>query len=126
MTDRKGDFFSALARKLRREPARAADQRFWARFDQEFGKSRSSERWTLKWSLMRIGPVAAALVVSIGGFWLYRDQQPDVAESRMAEAAMAAHQEMFEEYELFAEFDSVELPLEDEEWNELLADTGAG
>lgn len=120
------DFFSALRKKISRKPGRAADRAFWKKFEAEFGGRR---RWS--WTWPKLVPALATILVAFGGYWIWRGQEEawdpnDPGQSKLGEAAMAAHQDLFNEMDVLAEFDDESLPMDDAEWDLLTGEEEAG
>jgi len=111
-------FFLALKKKLERAPDRNSDQRFWARFENEFG---SSTRSTLRfggWRMASASVLAIVLVVFAGKIAL--DRFPRSLDGQSAEAQFLQDQELFENLELLSTFDDPDL--EEQDWNILLGE----
>lgn len=112
-------FFRALREKIERQPDRNSDQRFWARFEREFGASERGKSlfWGRRWS-------AAALTALMLTFfsWKILDRSARNQEEQHAAAQMFLQQDMFEELDMHTELDVDEL--DDADWNILLGEEG--
>ncbi|HUP56711.1 MAG TPA: hypothetical protein VM598_04610 [Bdellovibrionota bacterium] len=109
-------FFSMLRAKLRREPDRNFDQRFWAKFEGEFGAAPSF----LDRLIARASPVRYALAAGVAAalvFAFYSRMPADLPRD-LADLQVAQLQPVLENLELFETLDDVDLS--DQEWDELL------
>jgi hypothetical protein len=109
-------FFKALRKKLESVPDRASDQRFWARFEREFGATKKAEK-KIFWTLPKAASISAACLVALyfvfqGGFRSGREEQ-------VLAAQLFVNQEMLEHMDALGELDGAELSEDD--WALLLA-----
>lgn len=109
------DFFRALRAKTEELPDRASDQRFWARFENEFG---APERRRPFWSAKRLSSAFATILVFFFLFWKVADRTAHNFQEQRTAAQILLHQEMLEHYDTLSEFDGSEL--DDDEWDLLL------
>jgi hypothetical protein len=98
-------FFSALKRKLAVKPDRNFDQRFWNRFEAEFGKKPkksliSSQGW-FRLALVSVSAAAITLVLF---------QQPQIVIDEVA----------LDEIEFYQELDNLEIVLTEADFNLML------
>jgi hypothetical protein len=110
------DFFKTLRKKLESVPDRASDQRFWARFEREFGATKKAQK-KIFWTLPKVASISAACLVAL--YFVFQGG----LQSRQDEQALAAqlfvNQEMLEHMEALGEVDGAELSEDD--WSLLLA-----
>jgi hypothetical protein len=130
-------FFSLLRSKLRREPDRAFDQRFWLKFEREFGvnpntsSTNESQRevpldrllsWLRPARFVLAAGAAASLVMALFAKspWKDRAMLPaDLAEISSTGPVISSLA-VIENLDLFATFDDVNLS--DQEWDDLLGE----
>lgn len=116
-------FFDELKKKTERKADRNFDQRFWAKFEGEFGESRSRGFFAVFWRRAGGLMVAGALAVAVVYGWGFRAAR--VIEDQAEQAQLLADQELIENLEVLGAMDAPELAeLEDDEWDMLLAEGG--
>lgn len=108
------DFFSLLRKKTELKPDRNFDQRFWATFEREFEAAPAKRRLgaRIAW-VSGLATAAAAVAIYFGS---PRRDAPIQGDPEVA--AIMAAEPMLAELDLLSEFE--ELPVTDEEWEELL------
>lgn len=113
-------FFENLKKKTERGADRNFDQRFWAKFEGEFGEKRSSFAQGF-WRWAQPVAVASALAVVVVYGWGFRATR--VLDEQAELAQIAADQELIENYEVLSALEEPALAdLEEEEWELLLAE----
>jgi hypothetical protein len=110
------DFFKALRKKLESAPDRASDQRFWARFEREFGASKKPEK-KIFWTLPKVASISAACLVAL--YFVFQGGFQNAREEKALAAQLIVNQEMLEHMEALGEVDGAELSEDD--WSLLLA-----
>ena len=107
-------FFTALKKKIAREPDRNFDQRFWQRFDAEFsGPARSRPRaWRLLFPSMA---AAAFLAIFLLPRSLHHSRQEIEPQLR---AAILENEELIDDLDLLATLEDPSL--NEDEWQVLL------
>ncbi len=110
------DFFSALRDKIKTQPDRASDQRFWARFEVEFGAPEKKRRF---WSPAKLSSTFASLVIFVLLCWKVFDQSAKSFDEQQMAAQILLQQDFLEHMETMSELDGGEL--DDEEWELLLS-----
>jgi len=118
-------FFRKLRSKLEAKPDRNFDQRFWAKFDAEFGEAPVPGVW-VRWrrTILSSAAVAGALLA----FVAYRGlRAPDALAPNGAEIALLEdfnqNPELYEDLDLFEGMDELMLTASDEDWEVLLEGT---
>lgn len=115
-------FFEELKKKTETGADRNFDQRFWAKFEGEFGARRTSYLSAF-WRRATPVVVAASLAFAVIYGWGFRAAK--VLEDQNEQAQLLADQELIENLEVLGALDTPELAeLEDEEWEILLAEGG--
>jgi hypothetical protein len=107
-------FEKALQGKLKAEPDRNFDQRFWAKFDREFGQRSKTgfPRFRFQW----ISAFAAMIALMIGSYEWYRASDISPGEATLVTQILET-EELLEDVELLAELD--QMPESEEEWGVL-------
>ena len=113
-------FFEKLRRKTERAPDRSFDQRFWAKFEGEFGEKRASFAQGF-WRWAQPVAVAAALALVVVYGWGFRAAR--VLEEQAEQVQILADQELIENYEVLSALEEPALAdLDEDEWELLLAE----
>jgi len=116
MNERDNKFFNALKERLTETPSPHCDRTFWAKFESEFGKKQTTISW---WKILLPTLSSAALILFLV-FRAPKSTDIELAETATMMEMVLSDAEMFEELELFAVLEDIELS--EEEWNLLLED----
>lgn len=109
------DFFSIFREKLTTSPREDFDDRFWMRFEKEFGSPKVS--W-LDWRMA----VPALSVALVGILYLSKRITPE-SETQLA-SSLIKDLDVLEDLELFEDLDEIALTASDEDWKILLEEEG--
>lgn len=96
-----------LKEMFSQEMPKEANERFWDRFDREFG---GRNGWDIRWAISSFAVACLVLIVVVN------TQQPKPID----QFALIENQELLEDFEFMAEVDEEFLELTDEEWSLLL------
>ncbi|MEQ1876010.1 MAG: hypothetical protein ABL958_05145 [Bdellovibrionia bacterium] len=114
----KNNIFEILKEKLQRKPDRYFDQKFWAKFESEFGQETRFPAVRIhKWVTVSIVMSLAISVVLITKN--HFDNAPIPADMSQSLAIMN-DAEMYEDFDMFLTLEDVNLS--DEDWDFLLKD----